>query len=304
MLINLRLVVMRKIAQKRDRYLSEETENQSMHQEDLYAILRAINRKRGGSDSLPKKALHKLVYRIQKKAHKQGLDVTVPYYWYMFGTVSPVSPSTVPRGGTLPAGTNQQVSEITTDVLAEYYAHDLEWLTDEMYKDAPYEVQREFRELDKQIRTRHPDYRDFYEVEPSTDSILESTFQVYDQFPTDVFSEWEKALVKWYNALTRELHTHSPNPEQLMKINLCFWRIISLEIAQEHSNGMTYQEIRGDLGINSFENEQQETLENLLKIEQQDLDSKFGDSGPSPALAQASDELIATSLQEVGIAFE
>lgn len=275
-----------------------------MQQEDLDAILRGINRNRGGSDPLPRKALHKLIYRIQKKANKQGLDITVPYYWFMFGTVSPASPSTVPRSRIPRSGTNQLLSEITSEVLAEYYAHDLEWLTDEMYKDAPYEVQREFRELDKQIRTRHSGYTDFYEVEPSTDSIVESTLRVYDQFPTDVFPRWEKALVKWYNALTRELHSHSPDSEQLMKVNLCFWRIISLEIAQKHSNSMTCQEIRGDLGIKSFEDEQQETLENLLRIERQDLNSKFGDTSPSPALVQASDDLVATSLREFGIAFE
>lgn len=281
-----------------------EPKKQSMTQEDLEAILHMINQKRNGSDPLPKKVPHKLVYRIQKKAHKQGLDVTVPYYWYMFGTVSPITSSTVSPSAIPPSIPNQQLSKITSEVLTEYYAHDLEWLTDEMYKDAPYEVQRKFRELDKQIRTRHPDYTNFYDVEPSTDSILESTFRVYNQFSTDDFAEWEKALVKWYNAFTRELHSHSPDPDQLMKINLCFWRIISLEIAQEHSNGMTRQDIRKDLGIQSFEDKQQENFENLLKIERQDLNTKFGDTSPSTSLARASDDLVATSLQEFGIAFE
>lgn len=275
-----------------------------MNQEDLGVILRVINKESGGSDPLTKKALHKLVYRIQKKAHEQGIDVTVPYFWYMFGTVSPVSPSTIPEGRTLQGRTNQQLCEITSKVLAEYHTHDLEWLTDQMYEDAPYEVQREFRELDKQVRTKHTDYTNFYDVEPSTDSIAESTFQVYDYFPTDVFPEWERAVVKWYNALTRELHHHSPDPVQLMRVNLCFWRIISLEIAQKHSNGMTRQEIRGNLGIKSFEDEQQETLYDLLKIERQDLNSKFGDTSPSPALAEASDNLMAPHLREFGIAFE
>jgi len=35
-----------------------------------------------------------------------------------------------------------------------------------MYDDAPYQVQRDFRELDKKIRTLHTEYHDFFEVDP------------------------------------------------------------------------------------------------------------------------------------------
>jgi hypothetical protein len=275
-----------------------------MRHQGLNTILRSINRERGGEEPLSKKALHKITYRVQKAANEEGIELEVPYYWYMFGTVSPVSPSTVPRGGHVSKNTEERVAEITANVLQEYYSHSLEWLTDKVYEDAPYQVQREFRTLDKQIRTLHPDYSDFYGADPRDEVVLDSVYKVYDTFPGDVFPDWERSLIKWYNSITRELRKRSSDPYRLMKTNLSFWRILSLEIAQEHSDGMTRREIRGHLGIESFEKEQQAGLDRLLTIEKSYLDSKFGGTESTPVTDTAADELIAPTLSEFNIAIE
>jgi len=49
-----------------------------------------------GRRYVTEKSLHKLLYRIDVKSAEQDLDIEIPYYWYLFGTVSPATPSTVP----------------------------------------------------------------------------------------------------------------------------------------------------------------------------------------------------------------
>lgn len=124
-----------------------------MNREDLGTTLRLLNRERGAADALPKKSLHKLLYRVDVKSAEQDLDIEIPYYWYLFGTVSPATPSTVPSASINGPGLEDRLRSVVSEALSEYYEHGLEWLTDRMYDDAPYQVQRDFRELDKKIRT-------------------------------------------------------------------------------------------------------------------------------------------------------
>jgi len=158
-----------------------------MNREALGTTLRLLNRERGAADTLPKKSLHKLLYRIDVKSAEQDLDIEIPYYWYLFGTVSPATPSTVPSASINEPGVEDCLRTVVSEALSEYYEHGLEWLTDRMYDDAPYQVQRDFRELDKKIRTLHTEYHDFFEVDPSRESVLSSVHETFESFPNDRF---------------------------------------------------------------------------------------------------------------------
>jgi len=65
-----------------------------------------------------------------------------------------------------------------------------------MYDDAPYQVQRDFRELDKKIRTLHTEYHDFFEVDPSRESVLSSVHETFESFPNDRFPEYDRPIIK------------------------------------------------------------------------------------------------------------
>ena len=174
-----------------------------------------------------------------------------------------------------------------------------------MYDDAPYQVQRDFRELDKKIRTLHTEYHDFFEVDPSRESVLRSVHDTFESFPNDRFPEYDRPLIKWYNAVTRELHSHSPDPSRLMTVNVTFWRIFALELAQRHAQGMSPEEVRGNLGITSFEDARSSAIQKLDEFEEEDLDAKF--SGLATELESersAADELVAPILERRGIAHE
>lgn len=276
-----------------------------MNREDLGTALRLLNLERGNADALPKKSLHKLLYRIDVKSAERNLDISIPYYWYLFGTVSPATPSTIPSVGINDPELEDRLRSVVSEALSEYYAHGLEWLTDTMYDDAPYQVQRDFRELDKKIRTLHPEYHDFYEVDPSRESVLNSVHETFESFPNDRFPEYDRPLIKWYNSFTRELHSHSPDPSRLMTVNVTFWRIFALDLAQRHAQGMSPEEVRENLGITSFEQARSSAIQKLDEFEEEDLDAKF--SGLVTELESersAADELVASILERRGIAHE
>lgn len=276
-----------------------------MNREDLGTALRLLNLERGDADTLPKKSLHKLLYRIDVKSAERNLDISIPYYWYLFGTVSPATPSTIPSVSINDPELKDRLRSVISEALSEYYAHGLEWLTDRMYDDAPYQVQRDFRELDKKIRTLHPEYHDFYEVDPSRESVLNSVHETFETFPNDRFPEYDRPLIKWYNSFTRELHSHSPNPPRLMTVNVTFWRIFALDLAQRHAQGMSPEEIRGNLGITSFEQAQSSAIEELAEFEEEDLDAKFSELVTElETERKAADELVAPILERRGIAHE
>lgn len=276
-----------------------------MNWESLDTAIRLINQERGNSDPLPKKSLHKLLYRIDVRSSKRDMEITIPYFWYLFGTVSPASPTTIPTTPRNPR-LEKSLRPVVSNVLSEYYSHGLEWLTDRMYDDAPHQVQRDFRELDKKVRTLHPEHPDFFEVDPSRESITETVHDVYDSFPDEQFSTHSTPLMKWYNSITRELHSHTPLPDRLMLVNTTFWRIFALELAERHFQGMRLQEIRGHLGIESFEEARNTSYQKLLQIEQEELTEKFSDETLSETTTEqtAADCLASPALHQHDIAHD
>jgi hypothetical protein len=231
---------------------------------------------------LPRKAVHKLLYLLNAEAEDEGLDVDLPYFWFQYGVVTPAeAKNTQGQLAAEPSDERQSTEQesalrpLVRRLLRRYYSTSLEVVTDETYRDAPYAVQREWRVLDKKLRTLHPEYPDFYEVEPSRDAIEESIFDVYESFQTGQFPELEDDLTKWYSMITRELNQPEVEPDLLMEINVLFWRIFSLCLAEEHRHHMTKAEIRDILEIESFDAARETCRDELDRIESEILEAKF-----------------------------
>lgn len=234
---------------------------------------------------LPRKAVHKLLYLLNTEARREGLEIDLPYFWFQYGIVTPVEANTVQeQSSPQEPGYEGQWTELETElrplarrVLRHYYSTSLEEVTDETYEDAPHDVQRAWRVLDKKLRTLHPEYSDFFEVEPSRDSIEESIFDVYDTFPTAQFPDFESDLTKWYSMMTRELNRPEIEPIPLMEVNVLFWRIFSLRLAEDHRHGLSKHEVRDILGIDSFEAARESCRSDLERIQSAALRKKFDD---------------------------
>ena len=279
-----------------------------MRERDLRTVIKLINEERTYETDLVKKSRYKLLYTIKKLADERDIDISIPYFWYQFGTVSPL-PSVGPEPE-LPDQAKdfkEELRHLVSEALELYYDDRLEGITDIMYRDAPYDVQREFRELDKKVRTHHEDYNDFYEVEPSRESIIDSVYAVQDTFPTVKFCEQEQDLSKWYTMFTREVDKTDFDPDKLMKINLTFWRIFALRVAENHRHEMTKQEVKRELEISSFEVARESTRKNVRRMESRILTEKFeGDNRPEPGSVEskAADAMVEPILaQELGVSF-
>ncbi|WP_049912760.1 hypothetical protein [Halococcus thailandensis] len=118
-------------------------------------------------NSIPPKAFHKILYFGSQELKKEHVAADLPIYWYMYGAVVGTNNTGI---GIVDTQAGQRIrcdaeaSEIKADdatirrarralqsSLGQYYSMGLESLTDKLYKEAPYDVQRTYRELDKQL---------------------------------------------------------------------------------------------------------------------------------------------------------
>lgn len=236
-------------------------------------------------DTLPRKAVHKLLYLLNTEADEEEVDIDLPYFWFQYGIVTPAEAdleenqrqdqeeNAIGKRAEL----ESDLRPLVKRVLRRYYSTSLEEVTDETYEDAPYDVQRAWRTLDKKLRTLHPEYSDFYEVEPSRDSIEESIFDVYDTFPTTRLPEFESDLMEWYSIITRELNHAKLDPAPMMEANVLFWRIFSLRLAEDYRHSMSKSEVKEILEIESFGAARKACRRELKQVESNALTSKFED---------------------------
>lgn len=264
---------------------------------DLGEVVRLINSEHIYDDPLPKKSLYKILYFIDKESESKEVDVSIPYFWYQFGTVSPISeipPKTEQRS--LSKERRDGLKDIVNTVLKQYYKEDLESLTDRMYRDAKYDVQLEFRCLDKKLRTLHDDYSNFFDVEPSRNSILDSVYCVYDEFPVAEYPQSEEVLITWYNFMNRELNSSSYDPDKLMEFNLDFWQCFSLHLAEDFRNEMRREEVSDYLGINSFDDARRSVLSQLRSENSTDRVDMIEENENIPDVGRASDPIVKSTI--------
>mgnify|MGYP000336128519 CR=1 FL=1 len=247
-------------------------------------------------EQIPPKAINKLLYLIDKKSSSYNTDLSIPYFWYMFGTV--VRTDFGEFSGSITVGDNHAHSEsdsgvraIVADVLEHYYDSCLEEITDETYRDAPYSVQQNWRVLDKMLRTLHRDYNSFYEVEPSQGEIRSRVDTVYDSFPISSFPEHEDDILDWYCIMMRELNAPTRDVDRLMDANLAFWRVFSLSVAEQHRKGLSKDDVRSILGIKEFEDARDESRGVLESVENNALEDRFSDEDEATLLANAADSV-------------
>lgn len=243
---------------------------------------------------LREKEFHKLLYFIKHELEERGIDTDIPYYWYLYGTVTPTSKTQVSiteaaDGGskvdcpiepdTLDAepDTVGVARDAVKEVLLRYYEMGgLQPLTDRMYEDAPYQVQREFRELDKQLRTAAEDHPDILDDGYDRSAIRRTLSRIVKSFPTDEFPHLESDLYLWYNVMSTELDQPDEfySVNEMLSLSGAFWTVFMIEVAQEEHSDITVEEVRNEIGdddVDRFQERMRSRLENK-KAEQ----TKYG----------------------------
>jgi hypothetical protein len=154
------------------------------------------------------------------------------------------------------------------EVLLRYYEMGgLQPLTDRMYEDAPYQVQREFRELDKQLRTAAEDHPDILDDGYDRSAIRRTLSRIVKSFPTDEFPPLESDLYLWYNVMSTELDQPDEfySVNEMLSLSGAFWTVFMIEVAQEEHSDITVEEVRNEIGdddVDRFQERMRSRLEN------------------------------------------
>lgn len=242
---------------------------------------------------LREKEFHKLLYFIRQELKERGIDANLPYYWYRYGTVTPTSDSSVSikkaedggsqivcpvKPGSIDASKNEinQVRDVVQEVLLRYYQiGGLQPLTDLMYEDAPYEVQREFRQLDKQLRTAADNHPDLLDNGYDKDDIRRTLSRVVKSFPADEFPHLEVDIHLWYTVMSTEIDQTDQFYTVNEMLSLCdaFWTVFMIEVAQQEHSNLTVEEVRDDISddVDSYQKQMRTRLENKEREQ-----TKFG----------------------------
>ena len=169
------------------------------------------------SGSIPPKALNKILYFAAKELEDENVTAEIPYFWYMYGTevktantgVHTVSTKSGKRIRCNTSIEDIQASHATirkarkaiSRSLNDYYSKKLEGITDELYSEAPYDVQRTYRELDTQIEVAADSKQATLFGDNNRQQIRRNLLQFVQDFPTEDFPTYEDDLMIWYRAL-------------------------------------------------------------------------------------------------------
>lgn len=261
----------------------------------------------GRSSTMDAKTFHKTTYFIEKKIEEQGESFDLPYFWYKFGTmtVTENSPVTIQYSGdtsevlcakrpediSLTESQEQVVRTATQQVLEEYDEVGTEGLTDRMYENAPFDVQRTYRELDNFVQWKLYQ-KDEDETSYDRDGIHRLVNEFIDAFPEEKFPEYENDLFLWYDLLSNRLNDSSTSLGDIEDLIEMFWSIFSLELATSIDTGVSTKTVREELGIGDLGRRQQYFRNELRRQERKHLYIE----NETEYLIEAADAVVASEL--------
>lgn len=255
------------------------------------------------SGSIPPKALNKILYFAAKELDDENITADIPYFWYMYGTEVTTSGTGVHTISTKAGqrircdtgvediqashGTIRKARKAVSRSLDEYYSKNLEGITDEMYAEAPYDVQRTYRELDSQIEVAADSKQTTLFGDNNRKQILRNLLEFVQDFPTDEFPTYEDDLMIWYRVMRAELKTEDFDADKIDRLATKFWRLFCLELACRENNGVSREEIESERNISDIEVEKQEMRADLLEQERSNARQNARDTDTALKAAEA-----------------
>ena len=251
---------------------------------------------------LSRKTVHKLLYFIKDELDRERVAFEIPTFWYMYGTLTVTTDSGVHTGGEpdgdpvicdiaaadidKPEGTIRCGRRAASRTLERYYDLGLEGLTDRMYNDAPYEVQRHYRRLDKQLETADSAQMTLT-FDRNAGATRETLYDFIEDFPTDSFPDYEDDLHIWYRLMSAELDSSGYDPKEGKKYSQAFWQLFCLELAVRENDGLTREQIARELNLNSIDGAKNQLRSQLRSWEREKAGSNARDDRTSRKAADA-----------------
>jgi hypothetical protein len=235
------------------------------------------------SGSIPSKAFNKILYFAAKELENENVTADIPYFWYMYGTEVKTTNTGIRTISTedgqriqcntgiediqAPHGTVRKARKAVSRSLDKYYSKDLEGITDEMYEEAPYDVQRIYRELDIQIGVAVDSTQDTLFGDNNRKRILRNLLEFVQSFPTVNFPAYDDDLMIWYRVMRAELNDDDFDADEIERLATKFWRLFCLELACRENNGVSQGDIEAERDIADIEAEKHAMRTGLLEQE-------------------------------------
>ena len=281
--------------------------------EEVTALLLDEHRSEYGN-SIPPKALHKILYFASQELEREHVEVDLPIYWYMYGAVVGTNNTGIEVVDTQ-AGQrvtcDTQVGEIRADdaiirrgrralkrSLNQYYSMGLEPLTDKMYKEAPYDVQRTYRELDKQLGVAADDRQMTLFGKRNEGRTRETLYDFVENFPVDSFVEYKDDLHIWYRLVSAEIDSDDYDPNRAQQLSEKFWRLFCLQLACRENTGFSRAELAAELNVRSIDAVKENIRNDFLELERE----KARQNGRTDETAVKAAEAFAIPLLDFDIA--
>lgn len=235
------------------------------------------------SGSIPPKALNKILYFAAKELEDENVTADIPYFWYMYGTEvkttnTGIRSVSTEDGQRIQCDTGIEDIEAPHEIvrkarkavsrsLDKYYSETLEGITDEMYEEAPYDVQRIYRELDTQIGVAADSNQATLFGDNNRKQIRRNLLDFVQAFPTADFPAYEDDLMIWYRVMRAELNDADFDAEEVDRLATKFWRLFCLELACRENNGVSREEIESERDISDIKAEKEAMRADLLERE-------------------------------------
>lgn len=262
-------------------------------------------------EPLRAKTFYKVLYFADKELQEVGIDTDIDHFWYKFGTMAKTTDSAVTidrsrEGSAVDCGISVDAIDLEEDDLTKarlaisrtlnrHYGLGTEGLTDIMYQEAPYDFQRHYRHLDKQLSNAIDSRPDIEGVESDPESVRETLFDLIDSFPTDDFPIIEDDLYLWYSIVSAELDEHHYQPDKILQISEFYWTIFCIDLAQRENTGLSAEEIAEELDTDDLEG-RQEQLRKKLQVYERERCMMKEELDDDSVMAEAADGVALTML--------
>ena len=239
--------------------------NEQLTLEDVTSIVLATHESKYES-GIPPTAYNKLLFLIDKELNKKsGVDVDIPFYWYMHGPAVKTANTNVNEVSvgdgkriqcdtkkdqiTAPSHVTRKVEESAESALEIYYEGGLDGLIAEAYRHAPYDVNNIYRDMKQQLATEtNSDQASLADFTGTNQTQLRNIVHDFVRaFPVEEFPRLEDDLHIWYRLVSAELDADDFDAENTKTLTQQFWRLFCLELACKENNDVSREEIEADL---------------------------------------------------------
>ncbi len=159
---------------------------------------------------------NKFMYLLNKELKNDGIDIKLPYCWYRYGIVVEVNNRSLDYLSLLnfkeiPYKCRSKIIKNIAIIKKKYHYKKTDEINAEIYKEAPYKFQDDFREILKIVKfwkNGNKTLDNYFDNEPSY--LLNLAKKALIEFPPKDFDDIYPLFLEWENYITQLIEINYP----------------------------------------------------------------------------------------------